>query len=435
MLFNCTFCNILHLQFVTCLRIIRVININNIALYLLKSNGLILTAKVKELQDIVNAFDKANNEGKQTALATVVLVEGSSYRRAGARMLITEDGQLTGAISGGCLEGDALRKARFVMAQHKPMLVTYDTTDDDDAKFGVGLGCNGIIHILIEPLFDDQQVAPIYLFKQFLSKREPVVLITLFSLNDRQTAQPGTCLLLNKNQYIKGSFPDESIKDALLADAKNVLKNGNSVTKTYTYGNKFTCFIELLHPAVSLVIFGAGNDAIPLVQFAAVLGWHVTLLDGRTNYAVPERFPFVKKIIVSKPEQALQQIVLDSQTVIVLMTHNYNYDMAMLRQLLPLELPYVAALGPKKRLQRMLDELTDEGMDISPRQLKSIYGPAGLDIGSENSDEIALSIIAEMQAVLKNRSGASLRNKIVNHNRESEEIIKQNLPFVEIKTC
>src|ERR1700710_1748659 len=123
---------------------------------------------MKELQDIVTAFDIANNNGRQTALATVVHVEGSSYRHAGARMLITEDGQLTGAISGGCLEGDALRKARLVMAQNKPMLVTYDTTDDDDAKFGVGLGCNGIIHILIEPIFAEKQNNPIQLFKLFL---------------------------------------------------------------------------------------------------------------------------------------------------------------------------------------------------------------------------------------------------------------------------
>src|SRR6478609_8900944 len=120
---------------------------------------------MKELQDIVTAFDKATQQGKQTALATVVHVEGSSYRRAGARMLITEDGELTGAISGGCLEGDALRKARLVMAQQKPMLVTYDTTDDDDAKLGVGLGCNGIIHILIEPVNAEDKNNPIAYLK------------------------------------------------------------------------------------------------------------------------------------------------------------------------------------------------------------------------------------------------------------------------------
>jgi xanthine/CO dehydrogenase XdhC/CoxF family maturation factor len=382
---------------------------------------------VKELQDIVQAFDKADKNGKQTALATVVHVEGSSYRRAGARMLITEDGELTGAISGGCLEGDALRKARLVMAQNKPMLVTYDTTDDDDAKLGVGLGCNGIIHILIEPILTDRQDNPIQLFKLFLSKREPVVLITLFTMNDKQASQPGTCLLLTKNTDIKGTFPDEAIKDMLLADAKDVLVNGNSVTKTYIYGDKFTCFIELLQPAVSLVLFGAGNDVIPLVQLADVLGWHIYIVDGRSNYAIPERFPLAKKIIMARPENALAQIVIDDRTVIVLMTHNYIYDMAVLKQLLPLQLPYVGALGPKKRLLRMLEELRDEGMEITDEQLASVYGPTGLDIGSENADEIALSIIAEMQAVLNNRMGTSLRYKNVIHNRHTGQIIRQTL--------
>lgn len=389
---------------------------------------------MKELQDIVTAFDKAEKEGKQTALATVVHVEGSSYRRAGARMLITDDGQLTGAISGGCLEGDALRKARLVMAQNKPMLVTYDTTDDDDAKFGVGLGCNGIIHILIEPIFTEKQDNPIELFKLFLSDRLPVVLITLFSLNDKQAPQPGTCVILTKNEELRGTFPDLTIKGMLLADAKDVLKNGNSVTKTYLYGDKFTCFIELLQPTVSLIIFGAGNDVIPLVQLADVLGWHVTLIDGRANYAVAARFPLAKRILIAKPEQALSQLVLDNRTVIILMTHNYNYDMAVLKQLLPLQLTYVATLGPKKRLQRMLDELKDEGLTITESQLESIYGPAGLDIGSENSDEIALSILAEMQAVLKNRNGAHLREKAVIHNRNMEQIILQENPDIKFNS-
>lgn len=380
---------------------------------------------MKELKDIVNAFDKADKSGLQTALATVVHVEGSSYRRAGARMLITEDGQLTGAISGGCLEGDALRKARLVMAQNKPMLVTYDTTDDDDAKLGVGLGCNGIIHILIEPIFAGKLNNPIQLFKQFLSKREPVVLVTLFTMNNKQAAQPGTCLLLDKNEVITGDFPDEDIKDALLADAKNVLVNGNSVTKTYLYGDKFTCFIELLQPAVSLIIVGAGNDAIPLMQIAATLGWQIYIVDGRLNYAIAERFPLAKKIIVSKPENVLSQIIIDERTLIVLMTHNYNYDQCVLKQLLPLSLSYIGVLGPKKRLQRMLDEFAQEGIKITPKHLESVFGPAGLDIGSENADEIALSIIAEMQAVLKKRAGTSLRYKTSIHSREPEQIIQQ----------
>ena len=383
---------------------------------------------MKELKDIITAFNIAHKAGKQTALATVVHVEGSSYRRAGARMLITEDGQLTGAISGGCLEGDALRKARLVMAQNKPMLVTYDTTDDDDAKFGVGLGCNGIIHILIEPIDPVRPYNPIQLFGQFLGKREPVVLITLFSMNNKQAPQPGTCLLLDMDEQITGQFPDDAIKDALLSDAKHVLAHGNSVTKTYLYGDKFTCFIELMEPTVSLVIFGAGNDAIPLVQIAATLGWIVTIVDGRSNYAIPERFTLAKQVITSKPENSLQHIRIDNRTAIILMTHNYNYDACVLKQLLPLGASYIGVLGPKKRLQRMLDDFTDEGIKNTPQQLESVFGPAGLDIGSENADEIALSIIAEMQAVLKSRTGTSLRYKTNIHNRQPQQIVQQTLP-------
>ncbi|RYU92510.1 XdhC/CoxI family protein [Mucilaginibacter terrigena] len=381
---------------------------------------------MKELSDIVHAFDNAQKAGRQTALATVVHVEGSSYRRAGARMLVTEDGQLTGAISGGCLEGDALRKARLAMAQQKPMLVTYDTTDDDDAKLGVGLGCNGIIHILIEPIHPALPNNPITFFKQFLNARDPVVLITIFTLNDKQSAQPGTCALMNKDGQVTGVFPDSIIEEAVLADAKNVLKNGNSVTKTYLYDDRFTCFVELLQPAVSLIVVGAGNDAIPLTQMAAVLGWQVTVVDGRANYSVSDRFPLANKLLVAKPDNALSKLNIDNRTVFVLMTHNYNYDMAMLKQLLPLQLPYIGALGPKKRLNRMLDELREEGTDINKEQLKSIYGPAGLDIGSENAEEIALSIVAEIQAVLAKRNGLSLRYKQATHNRD-EHIVQQSL--------
>src|ERR1700759_3473093 len=132
---------------------------------------------MKEIIDIITAYDVAVKHKKKTALATVVLVEGSAYRRAGARMLVTEDGELTGAISGGCLEGDALRKARLAMAQQQPILVTYDTTDDDDAKLGVGLGCNGIIHILIEPIHPENNNNPIQLLKSISAKRQNAVLV------------------------------------------------------------------------------------------------------------------------------------------------------------------------------------------------------------------------------------------------------------------
>jgi xanthine dehydrogenase accessory factor len=365
---------------------------------------------MKELEDIVSAFDVAQQAGLQTALATVVQVEGSSYRRAGARMLVTEDGQLTGAISGGCLEGDALRRARLVMAQQQPMLVTYDTTDDDDAKLGVGLGCNGIIHILIEPIHQGQANHPIQLFKKFLSKRQNAVMVTLFSLANRKGAQPGTCLFTTANEYLS-LCNTPPLEAQLRQDAEMVMQTGRSATRTYHTDAELTGFVELLKPAVSLIVFGAGNDAIPLVQMAGVLGWHTTVIDGRQNYAVTNRFPIAKRVLVAKPDEALQHLQHDNRTAIVLMTHNYNYDLAMLRQLLPLQLAYVGSLGPKKKLQRMLDELHEEGITITPGQLASLHGPTGLDVGAETPEEIALSIIAEIQAVLQQREGGSLKHK------------------------
>src|SRR3954470_23847146 len=185
---------------------------------------------MKELQDIITAYDLATKEGKQTALATVVHLEGSAYRRPGARMLITDDGKLTGAISGGCLEGDALRKAQMAMIQKKPMLVTYDTTDDDDAKLGVGLGCNGIISILIEPINANDTNRSINLLKPFFSKRQSAVLVTLFSL-DKKASQPGSCLLMGADGILESALEESALQEKLLADAQQVLIKRNSIIK------------------------------------------------------------------------------------------------------------------------------------------------------------------------------------------------------------
>jgi len=159
----------------------------------------------------------------------------------------------------------------------------------------------------------------------------------------------------------------------------------------------------------------------------APVSWHVTLIDGRANYAAAERFPLAKRVITAKPGEALSYLTFDERTAVMLMTHNYNYDFAVLRQLLPFHLTYVGALGPKKRLHRMLDELKEDGIEVTPSQLESVYGPAGLDIGSENADEIALSILAEIQAVLKKSSAVSLRDKAFIHDRNSAQIIQQAL--------
>ena len=374
---------------------------------------------MKEIRDILKVFDEAQKLGKQTALATVVHVEGSSYRRPGARMLIEDDGQLTGAISGGCLEGDALRKALLVMTEKRSRLVTYDTMDDDDAKFGVGLGCNGIIQVLIEPIDVSDPNNPIQYLKAINEKRQKAVLVTLFSLQDKKDPQYGTCLLWKED----GSMIDHTpvLKDVLLADANEALVNQNSSFKNYISENQnLTAFIEMIKPPVSVIIIGAGNDVMPLVDMADILGWETTVADGRANYAKKERFASACQILVSKPEQVLEQIAIDEQTVFLLMTHNYNYDMAMLRQLLQKNVVYIGMLGPKKKRERMLNELKDEGLIFTEQQLSVLHSPVGLDIGAETSEEIALSILAEIKALFAGKDVQSLRTlKEVIHPRSA----------------
>jgi xanthine/CO dehydrogenase XdhC/CoxF family maturation factor len=370
---------------------------------------------MKETIDIVAAYDEAIRQGKKTALATVVLVEGSAYRRAGARMLITEDGQLTGAISGGCLEGDALRKARMVILQQEPLLVTYDTMDDDDAKLGVGLGCNGIIHILIEPI-NDIEINPVTLLKTVISSGDYAVLATVFSVEDRKAPQPGSCLCLTNGKTLMNGLEALPYKNELLEDAEDALNNRRSSITTY---QGYTAFVECVKPLISLVVIGAGNDAIPLTKIASVLGWNITVVDGRQNYVTAERFPSANKLVVAKPDHVLNNLQINEWTAFVLMTHNYNYEIAFLKELLPWQTSYIGILGPRKKLERMLNELEVNGTAITPRNLETIHGPVGLDIGSETSEEIALSIVAEIKAVFSERSGISLKYKTtVIHNAE-----------------
>ncbi len=374
---------------------------------------------MKEILNIIKAFDEAQQQQLQTALVTLVHVEGSSYRRPGARMLVREDGQLTGAISGGCLEGDALRKALLAMAQKKPMLVTYDTNDEDDASIGMGLGCNGIIQVLIEPINAAETFNPVKFLKSIISKRQKAVLITLFSLHDKKAAQPGTCLLYNEDEFIASNTMD--LKNILLNDAKSALLQKQSVFKNYIFENhQITAFIEMICPAVSLIILGAGNDVLPLVEMAGIIGWQTTVIDGRPAYAKAERFGSTCQVLVSKPGNVLSHIAIDEQTIFVLMTHNYNYDIAMLGTLLSRNLVYIGMLGARKKKQQMLEELQQKGMHFTNEQLSVLHSPIGLDIGAETPEEIALSIIAEIKAVLSGRQTLSLKNNTTAiHNRST----------------
>lgn len=362
---------------------------------------------MKEINEILKAYSKAQEAGKKTALATVVKVEGSSYRQPGARMLVTEDGELTGAISGGCLEGDALRKALLSIHQKQNKLITYNTSNEDDIELGLQLGCNGIVHILFEYIDDELPNNPIQLLKQLELERKEAVIVTVFSLK-RNALQIGTTLFFRKDSPIL-NHNNEAL--SLIEDVKDVLKTKTSVVKKLQNENDNEALIEYINPPISLVIAGAGNDVQPLVKMASILGWKITIGEGRATHATEKRFPKADYLKTVKADDFLEDIKIDDQTYFVLMTHNYKYDLAVLKLLLETNCQYIGILGPKTKLNRMLDDLQNEGINVSEEQLEKIYSPIGLDIGAETSEEIALSIVSEIKAFSTGKTGTSLKYK------------------------
>ncbi|WP_111669773.1 XdhC family protein [Algoriphagus litoralis] len=364
---------------------------------------------MKELQEIIKAYEVCKSTREPIALATVVQVDGSAYRRPGARMLVTQEGKLTGAISGGCLEGDALRKAQTVIFQGKSMLVTYDTTDEDDQKFGVGLGCNGIIHVLIEPIDFENSENPIELIKAGFSDRQTSLLLTIFSVKHSKSEQIGT-IFLQKGENDFGSFSKvpEDFKSKLQQEIQ-AFDSPQSQIRAYDEFDQLSVFFEILKPATRILLFGAGNDTIPLAKMADILGFELILIDGRKNLATPARFPFAKQIIQGPAEEVIDQIQSDLATVALLMTHNFEYEAVVLEKLLTFMIPYIGILGPKRKTEKLIQRLESKGIQV---HIDNIYAPVGIEIGAETSEEIALSVLAEIKAVLNKKQPIFLREKI-----------------------
>lgn len=367
---------------------------------------------MRELDVIISKYQELKEQDVRCILATVVHVEGSSYRRAGARMLVDEYGNITGAISGGCLEGDALRKALFALDRHENKLVTYDTSDEDDAVIGAQLGCNGIIQVLFEPIEYTDGNNPCELLRTIAEQEVPMAVSVVFNL-DKTQYQQGTALVTDKNEVVLGYQISKDLQQALLVKSREVIKENVSCFAELTIeGNTHFVFIQMHQPPVKLVLVGAGNDAQILTQQADLLGWKVTVTDGRPTHANKERFVGSCQVIVTKPEETLKNINIDNRTCFVLMSHNYNYDLSVLKLLLgnP-ETPYIGILGPLKKYERMLNELADEGSEVSKEDLDKIHAPVGLEIGAETPAEIGLSILAEIQSVLTNKEARPLKQK------------------------
>ena len=372
---------------------------------------------MNEVRALVEAFDGADARGERCALATVVSVEGSSYRRPGARMLVGEGGKSTGTISAGCLESDVVEHAKRVIRAGKAVLVEYDTAStSDEMAWGLGLGCNGVVRVLVEPLEPGSPYVEA-LRRSCEAHAAPASVATVYQHTPSGAAriEPGARLVINE----EGEVGREKLSDdaaAMLAGEVRALPLGEAASGAHSFdwdGAAVKVFVETLLPPVPLVVFGAGHDALPVVDLARSLGWQTEVVDPQARPASRSRFASADRVTLARPEDVAAQVSITPRTLTLLMSHNYSHDLALLRFLLASPARYIGVMGPRKRTERMLSELAS-GEDPSRFQeadLARLHSPAGLDIGANAPAEIALSIVAEMRAVLDGRRGGSLRER------------------------
>lgn len=357
---------------------------------------------MKEIQSILEAYAEIDFSRTTAALATVVRVEGSSYRRTGARMLVLDNGQYLGGISGGCLEGDALRRAQKAIVADKASVVTYDTTKEDEHQVGVGLGCNGIIDVLFTPIKINEAINPVTVLSTLPATRVPRVVVSIIGSADGNIL--GSVVLFEDEQQFRTSFPIPGISDALIKAIRKSLDAGVSLT-VFFEEVAARIFIEVILPVTHLVIYGGNYDIYPLARLTRELGWKVTVV---TNIGKADKslFGMVTDVIHNKSEV---QPATDAYSAIMLMAHDYKTDLRNYKLALASEASYIGLLGPKKRAAKIYEELSAEGNPVSDKDRSRTFAPAGLDIGANMPEEIALSILAEIISNFTGRSGISLR--------------------------
>ena len=372
-----------------------------------------MATRTKQILDSCKPF---RERSETIVLATIIETLGSSYQKAGARMLITASGELYGLLGGGCVEGDLKEKAGTVFRDGQAKLVFYDMRAPAYAIWGLGLGCNGAVRILLQRLSGADDYRPLSLIENVTSQRKTGVLVTVYESTD-PVWQPGTCFMLDCEQSDTAiaqnspAFFAGAARMALLAD--------KPLTRTHQYdGHELKAFYDIIKPPSHLLVIGAGPDAVPVVQLAKDLGWRVTIVDHRPAWTTPERFPCADQLLHCYPEELAGSVALDQVHAMVLMTHNIEYDERYLKVIAAGNIPYVGLLGPAARRDRLLDSLAEMAGRIQGR----VFGPAGLDIGAETPEEIALAIMAEIQAVMHRRDGGQLyNNPRPLHDRETPE--------------
>ena len=367
---------------------------------------------MRELTEILDAIDRFAAAGEPMALATIVGVRGSTYRRQGARLLLTRSQEMVGNISGGCLEGDVMVVADEVMTSGQARLVTYDLTADDDVVWGLGLGCNGAVDIFVEPVDPSAEIFALY--RKAIAEERALAVVTVLSgaaaAGPGPFAQPRLAMWADGARI--GTLGDATMDDrAARAGTAAIQEGASRILSLLGSAGAVQAFVEVLRPPIRLVVCGAGHDAVPVVQLAAQMGWRVVVVDSRERFLTRDRFPAARQFIKADPTSAADRVPMDDRTYVVIMTHNYLHDRDLLRGFLRTGAGYLGMLGPRIRTEKILDELRRDGVTVSDRDHGRIFGPLGLDIGGETPEEIALAIVGEIQAVESGRRGGFLRER------------------------
>lgn len=359
---------------------------------------------VKQLDDILSAYKVARQRRQPCLLATLVKVQGSSYRQVGARMLITAEGGRTGTISGGCLEAE-IQKRAWWLTEKGCVIQQYRTSSEDSDMPGrempYGMGCSGTLHILLKRV-NEQDAAWLENLERLRNKRVHAALAT--TLSGPQLGMQWLFSAQNPQQP-QVSMADEAVCNSLA----RVAAPGPS---EYLRTNDAEFFVEALPPRQKLIIFGAGDDAKPLVRFARLLGWEITVADGRTDLATEARFPDATSVVAAPATELPSKCAVRADDAVVVMTHSFEQDQALLSALLPQPLRYLGQLGPRRRTKELLASIVG---DLKHPWVERLHSPIGLDIAAHTPETIALAIIAEVQSVV-----SLLQRKALAKTKESE---------------
>ena len=357
-----------------------------------------------DLPTLFETYLRARDAARPLVLATIVDTEGSTYRKPGARMLLTPGGGQTGVLGGGCFEADLAVHADAALAAEEARLVEYDMRGDDDLIWGLGLGCNGLVRILLQPLTAAGGYEPFASLMAAAKRPDEAVLATVLG----GPAVTGASLAIDDDGARDLGLASAEWPEVVTAAAARM--DGRSGTaKLATSGGELEVFFDRLRPLTHLLMLGAGPDAEPVARLARQLCWRVTILDHREAWVRPDRFPAGCDVRGVAPETLADSVELASVSAAVIMSHSFTADEVYLRSIAAAPPPYVGLLGPAARRDALLATLESKQR---ARLADRTRGPVGLNLGGRSPQAIALSLIAEVQAVLSGRDGQPLDDRL-----------------------